>query len=141
MNNTPMSFEGLVAWQNARSLTQRIYALTRGGRLARDYGLSSQLQRAGVSTMSNVAEGYERHHVPEKLQFYNVAAGSSAEIRSLSYVVEDNYPEETESAKRLREEAKALSRIVSGLIRSTKARRTGTGILSLVHVLLPWLRF
>ncbi len=42
--------------------------------------------------MSNVAEGFERLHVSEKLQFYNVARGSSAEVRSLLYVVEDTYP-------------------------------------------------
>ena len=47
-------------------------------------------------------EGFERHHVQEKLQFYNVAHASTAEIRSLTYVIEDNYPRLAVDAVELR---------------------------------------
>src|SRR5437660_7716509 len=87
-----MTFEDLESWQRARQLTREIYTLTRQGELARDFGLCGQIQRASVSIMSNVAEGFERHHIAEKIQFYNVARGSSAEVRSLLYVIQDNYP-------------------------------------------------
>ena len=52
-------FEELIAWQKARSLTSSIYEITRQGGFACDFGLSSQIQRAAVSIMSNVAEGFE----------------------------------------------------------------------------------
>ena len=55
--------------------------------------------------MSNQAVGFERLHVAEKLQFYNVARGSSAEVRSLTYVIEDNYLRCVSAARQLREEA------------------------------------
>src|SRR5258707_11735834 len=87
-----MTFEDLDSWKQSRELTRELYNLTRTEAMARDFGLSSQIQRAGVSTMSNIAEGFERQHLQEKLQFYNVARGSNGEVRSLLYVIEDNYP-------------------------------------------------
>ena len=42
-------FEDLIAWQKARMLTKRIYDISREGPFARDFGLSSQIQRASVS--------------------------------------------------------------------------------------------
>ena len=54
------SFEAIQAWQKARELTQRIYEASNKGLFARDYGLKDQIRRACVSTMSNIAEGYER---------------------------------------------------------------------------------
>jgi hypothetical protein len=53
--NMSMKFEDLESWQKARALVNGVYTLTRTGSLARDYGLSDQIQRAAVSIMSNVA--------------------------------------------------------------------------------------
>ena len=89
--------------------------------------------------MSNIAEGFERLHVPEKLQFYNVARGSAAEVRSLLYVIEDNYPEHQARIGQLREETASAGKLISGLIESTQSRRSR--ILrranALLHLLLP----
>ena len=52
-------FEEIEAWQSARQLTQRIYALSSQGTFARDFGLRDQMRRASVSVMSNIAEGFE----------------------------------------------------------------------------------
>jgi four helix bundle protein len=87
-----MTFEDLDAWKQARTPVNAIYTLTRRESLARDLGLCGQLQRAAVSVMTNVAKGFERAHLPEKLQFYNVARSSGREFRSLLYVVSDNFP-------------------------------------------------
>jgi len=114
----------LESWQQARQLTKQIYSVTRDAEIARDFGLCSQIQRAGVSAMSNLAEGFERHHVQEKLQFYNVAHASTAEVRSLTYVVEDNYPKLAVNAGELRNRAIGTGQLVGGLIRSTESRRS-----------------
>ena len=113
--------------------------MTRKGDLSKDFGLSGQIQRAGVSVMTNVAEGFERVHVPEKLQFYNVARGSSAEVRSLLYVVEDNYPAVAAEAVRLRDDVVTVGKLVSGLIRSTETRRSKirSVVMSIFHLLPP----
>jgi four helix bundle protein len=125
MNPTkqPMRFEDLEAWQSARQMTQEIYSLTRDDDISRDFGLCSQVQRAGVSTMSNIAEGFERQHIQEKLQFYNVAHASTAEVRSLTYVIEDNYAKLTSEAVHVREKASQCGRLLTGLIRSTETRK------------------
>ena len=79
-----MMFEDLEAWQQARQLVNEIYSLTReNSSLSKDFGLTGQAQRAAVSIMSNVAEGFERTHLSEKIQFYNIARGSTGEVRSL----------------------------------------------------------
>src|SRR6266568_9265334 len=112
-----MTFEDLDSWKQARQLTREVYTLTRKDPLAKDFGLCGQIQRAGVSTMSNIAEGFERHHLQEKLQFYNVARGSNAEVRSLTYVIEDNYPTLSAQAVQLRDKSVVTGKLVSGLIR------------------------
>jgi four helix bundle protein len=119
-----MTFEDLDCWKHARQVTKDIYTLTRREEIAKDFGLCSQVQRAGVSTMSNIAEGFERQHLQEKLQFYNVARGSSAEVRSLLYVIEDNYPSLSAEAVKMREKAAATGKLVTGLIHSTETRKS-----------------
>src|SRR5207244_792761 len=96
-----MTFENLESWQKSRQTVRKIYELTRADELCRDFGVCGQLQRAGVSVMSNIAEGFERSHLPEKLQFYNVERGSTAESRSLLYVIEDNFPQSASEAAAL----------------------------------------
>jgi four helix bundle protein len=118
-----MTFEDLESWQKARKIVREIYNLTRAEQLCRDFGICGQVQRAGVSVMSNIAEGFERLHLPEKLQFYNVARGSTAEVRSLLYVIEDNFAQSAYGAAALRDEVVSVGRLVSGLIRSTEDRQ------------------
>jgi len=119
-----MTFEDLESWQQARQMTKQIYSITREEGIARDFDLCSQIQRAGVSTMSNLAEGFERRHVQEKLQFYNVGHASTAEVRSLTYVIEDNYPNLAVKAGEVRKMAMAAGQLVGGLIRSTESRKS-----------------
>ena len=117
-------FEDLEAWQQARHLVNEIYSLTReNSSLSKDFGLTNQVQRAAVSIMSNVAEGFERTHLPEKIQFYNIARGSTGEARSLLYVISDNYPRSAPVAERLRGTAISVGKLVSGLLRSTEGRK------------------
>ena len=119
-----MTFEDLEAWQQARQLVNGIYLLTReNSSLAKDFGLASQVQRAAVSIMSNVAEGFERIHLPEKVQFYNTARSSTGEVRSLLYVISDNYPGSASEAERLRTTAISVGKLISGLLRSTEQRK------------------
>jgi four helix bundle protein len=135
-----MTFEDLESWQQARQLTKQIYSVAREDGIARGFGLCSQIQRAGVSAMSNIAEGFERHHLPEKLQFYNVAHASTAEVRSLTYVVEDNYPKLAAESLELRKKAIGTGQLVGGLIRSTESRKSKimTLLSSLFALLSPF---
>jgi four helix bundle protein len=50
-------FEDIIAWQKAKEITLVIYALFSD---KRDFGFKDQIQRAAVSVMNNIAEGFER---------------------------------------------------------------------------------
>jgi four helix bundle protein len=76
-------FENTEAWKAARTLTNLVYALCRREPLAKDFGLRDQLQRAAVSVLNNVAEGWESIHPAEKRLAYNFARRSCGEVRSL----------------------------------------------------------
>src|SRR5262245_65038788 len=82
-------FEDLIAWQKARALAKSVYTLTRKGELATDFGLSRQMQRAAVSIMSNIAEGFERAGPKEFHNFLCIAKSSCAELRSQLYIAVD----------------------------------------------------
>jgi four helix bundle protein len=70
-------------------LTHKIYQVSRTGEFAKDFRLSSQIQSAAVSMMSNVAEGFERGRLGEFHQFLSTAKASCAELRSQLYVALD----------------------------------------------------
>jgi len=82
-------FEDLIAWQKARELAGAIYRVTRRAPFSQDYGLAKQIQRASVSVMSNIAEGFERYSPREFSHFLSVAKGSLAEVRSQLYLAMD----------------------------------------------------
>ena len=114
------SFEELQAWKTARELVRFVYSVFR----RKPASLKDQVQRAAVSSMTNIAEGFERVHHAEKLQFYNVARASCGEVRSLSFVMLDaEYILDAEH-KTLLDLVAQTGKLVSGLIRSTRARTT-----------------
>lgn len=81
--------EDIQVWQKARQLTRQIYEATSNGKLAQDYGLRNQIQRASVSIMANIAEGFGRRSDKEFANFLNMAHGSVAEVQSHLYVALD----------------------------------------------------
>ncbi|HEB83591.1 MAG TPA: four helix bundle protein [Bacteroidetes bacterium] len=82
-------FEDLQVWQEAREIVRIVYRLTRKFPSGERYGLASQMQRAAVSTMSNIAEGFERGSTREFINFLYIAKGSNGEVRSQAYVAFD----------------------------------------------------
>lgn len=86
---TIKTFEEIQSWQKARELVNCIYQFTRKPSFAKDFGLKDQIQRAAVSVMSNIAEGFERQSNLEFIKFLFIAKGSAGEVRSLLYLAKD----------------------------------------------------
>ena len=134
---TTMRFEDLDAWKRARELVNGLYSLCRDSGVAKDFGLRDQVQRAAVSVMSNIAEGFERTGLAEKIHFYNIARASCGEVRSLLYVVGDNFGDSAGKTAELRNLAADVGRLSSGLIGSTQRRsiaKAGAGFLLAIPI-------
>ncbi len=82
-------FEEIQGWQEARKLTRDIYRLTADGAFARDFGLRDQICRAAVSSMTNIAEGFDCESKREFARFLGIARRSAVEVQSLLYVALD----------------------------------------------------
>lgn len=83
------SFKDLIMWQKAKLLTVSIYNNMAN---CRDYGFKDQIQRAAVSSMNNIAEGYGRKSNKAFINFLNIAKGSAVEVESmLSLALELGY--------------------------------------------------
>ncbi len=82
-------FEDILAWQKARESTRLVYRETTKGDFLKDYDLRSQIRRAAISVMANIAEGFGRHSDKEFANFLNIAHGSATEVQSHLYVALD----------------------------------------------------
>jgi len=95
-------FEDLLVWQKAMRLCVAVYRVTRTGHFARDFGLRDQVQRAAVSVLSNIAEGFDRNSRAEFARFVSIARGSAGEVRAQIYLARElGYLSEAESGELL----------------------------------------
>ena len=114
---TVQTFEELQVWQEARKLVNEIYSASKLRPFALDRDLKSQVRRAAMSTMSNIAEGFERGTRKEFVQFLNIAKGSNGEVRSQLWVALDEQYLTQKRFGELREQAMGLSRRIASFIR------------------------
>ncbi|MGD9158678.1 MAG: four helix bundle protein [Desulfobacteraceae bacterium] len=119
-------FEDMDVWQHARVMAKSIYSISGEGNFFKDYGLKDQIQRAAVSVMSNIAEGFERGSNKEFIQFLFIAKGSAGEIRSQLYVAFDLGYIPENKFKKLNTEVLVISQQLSGFIKYLKeSKMTG----------------
>ncbi len=83
------NFRDLIVWQKARILVKNIYELTRKFPADERFGLTSQLRRAVVSIVSNIAEGSGRNTDADFLRFLDMANGSACEVEAQLYLALD----------------------------------------------------
>ncbi len=85
-------FEDIETWQEARILVKEMYRLTKTHEFSKDWGLCQQIQRAAVSIMNNIAEGFDSCSKAEFIKFLGYARISSSEVQCDLYVALDqNY--------------------------------------------------
>lgn len=108
------SFENALCWQKAKQLNILVY---QHFKVSKDYSFKDQIQRAAVSVMNNIAEGFERNSDKELKYFLYIAKSSCGEVRSmLILAMELNY-----ITPSIYEEAHSLSidtsKLIAGFIR------------------------
>ncbi|MAG12876.1 four helix bundle protein [bacterium] len=114
---TVKRFEDLVCWQRSRELTREVYSAFKANP---DRGLKDQIQRASVSVMSNIAEGFESGTKQEFLNYLYIAKASAGEVRSQLYVASDVGYLNIETFKSLKSLAEECSKLISSFIKSLK---------------------
>jgi four helix bundle protein len=103
------SFQDLIVWQKAHQFVLLVYELSKDFPKSEVYGLTSQLRRAAVSIAANIAEGFKKRSLTDKLRFLNIAQGSLEECQYYLILVEDlQYAETKELSMLLAEVSKIL---------------------------------
>ena len=111
-------FEDLIAWQEARKLVSMVYKLTSDGQFSKDFGLKDQIQRAAVSSMTNIAEGFDNESTAEFARFLGMARRSAVEVQSLLYAAVGASYIKNESFKTHYDQARKVQAIIGGLKKS-----------------------
>ena len=115
-------FEDLECWKTARQIVQLVYGFNRHGPAERDFGFRNQIQRAAVSIMSNIAEGFESRTQATFIDYLGHAKASAGEVRSQLYAALDlDYLEHNEFEE-LATLCKRCSSQIYGLIKYLKSK-------------------
>lgn len=116
------SFTDLIAWKESHRLALMIYKVTDKFPDKEIYSLVSQMRRCSVSITSNIAEGFSRQGVKEKIQFYYMAKGSLTELQSQLLIARDLKYLPKENFDDLAKQTILTSKLIVGLIKSLKSR-------------------
>ena len=109
------SFEDLEVWQRACRLSVDIF---RTFESCKKYSLKDQIERAGLSIPSNIAEGAERGSSKDFAHFLNFSKGSCGELRTQLYIARKLTLLGKSDFERLVSETKEISAMLQGLRRS-----------------------
>jgi four helix bundle protein len=105
-------------WQKAKALSLQVYRVTGTGPFARDLGLRTQIQRAAVSVMSNIAEGFDRNSRAEFACFLAIARGSAGEVRSQVYLAQELGYSDEQTSRQLLAACVEVTSMIVGLRKS-----------------------
>ncbi|PJA86621.1 MAG: four helix bundle protein [Candidatus Moranbacteria bacterium CG_4_9_14_3_um_filter_42_9] len=111
------TIEDIIAWQRSRVLVNNVYQVFK---ISRDYSFRDQIQRAAVSIMNNIAEGFERKGNKEFAKFLYIAKGSCGEVRSMLYLALDLKYISKNDFDNLYNQAFEMSKMLSGLIKALR---------------------
>ena len=111
-------FEDLIAWQEARKLMQLAYRVTSEGSFAKDFEMRDQFRSAALSSMTNIAEGFDNESSAEFARFLGMARRSAVEVQSLCYAALDVKHITEDVFKNCFDQAKKTKAIIGGLKQS-----------------------
>jgi len=115
------TFEDLIVWQKAHALVLAIYKASQCFPKEETYGLRSQLRRCSVSVPANIAEGFRKRSLADKMRFLNIAQGSLEESRYYLILGHDlGYIDSSELKNNLSE----VSKLLDGYIRAINERNS-----------------
>jgi four helix bundle protein len=118
-------FEDLECWQLSRDLVKIVFEICSEGRLVRDFDTRSQIKRAALSTMNNIAEGFGRRKSNlEFIRFLDYTQSSCCEVKSITYVLEDMNYVDLRKIIAIREKSETLKAKTLSLIAALRRRQS-----------------
>ena len=120
--STIKAFEELIVWQESRKFVNNIYKLTKNFPREELYGLTSQVRRAAVSIMSNIAEGFDRRTTKEFISFLIIARASVSEVQNDLYISLDLNYINKEKFQVNYDFAQKIAKLINGLITYLKSQ-------------------
>jgi four helix bundle protein len=121
--NEVRSFEDLKVWQEGVEVADLTFEITEGFTNRVSWSLGTQMERSSVSVASNIAEGCERQHTQEYIQFCYVALGSLAELHTQVVIARRRKFVTEEKAGKLILKIGDTRRMARNLVKSLKARK------------------
>lgn len=116
------SFKEIIAWQKAHDFVVTVYKTTAEFPSFERFGLCSQFQRAAVSIAANIAEGYRKDGMADKLRFLNVSQGSLEECRYYILLSKDLSYINIETYNKLNSSIEETSRLLNAYYKGIKSR-------------------
>ncbi|MCD9856281.1 four helix bundle protein [Epilithonimonas sp. JDS] len=117
---TIISFTDLVVWQKSHQFVLGIYSVTVGFPKEEVYALTSQIRRAAVSIPANIAEGFKKKTLANKINFLSHSEGSLEEVKYYLILAKDlNYISRIDFEK-LTLDAEEISKLISGYVKAVK---------------------
>jgi len=120
INKKIKSFTDLDTWKEGHKLVLLIYESTKSFPKEERFALTDQIRRAAVSITSNIAEGFSRQSLREKIQFYSISKGSNTEVQNQSIIAKDLKYLDQEKFLELIQQSIRVSKLLSGLIKYCK---------------------
>ena len=112
------TFTDLEAWKVGMKLVKEVYALTKNLPSDERFGLISQMRRAAVSILANLAEGFGRSGSADKAHKYTISRGECSEVEALLLVSVELEYLRTEDVEKTLTLVHHEGRLLSGLIRA-----------------------
>ncbi len=117
------TYENLEVFKESHLFVVRLYKIVKDFPKEEKFRLSDQLCRAVVSIPSNIAEGYGRFSIREKVRFLYMARGSIEEVKYQLLLAKDLQYINSGIYKELSEQLNCIGKMLNGLITSLKARQ------------------
>jgi len=115
-------FTDMKVWRESRKLVKSVYETTYTFPKDEVFGLTSQMKRASISVPSNIAEGFRRDTMKDKLHFYIMSHGSLTELQNQIILSHDLELIDDRNREELYALTETVDALLTGLIRATKER-------------------
>jgi four helix bundle protein len=116
------SYRDLRVWQDAMTLAESCFRMTRSFPKEETYGMISQIRRSATSVAANIAEGHGRDQVKPFIHFLRIAQGSLKELETHLLLAQRVELVSSVSVEPLLLSCEGVGKMLRGLIRSLQKR-------------------